>query len=85
MDMDKVSAGLGATFGLMPTLDISVSANNVFYADRSTKASDFIPLKDPSKSPNPAGDFTQNVFFINVGLLYHTAPTVAAAVTAEDL
>ena len=85
MDMDKVSAGLGATFGLMPTLDISVSANNVFYADRSTKASDFIPTKNPSKSPNPAGDFTQNVFFINVGLLYHTAPTVAEAVTAEDL
>jgi long-chain fatty acid transport protein len=85
MDMDKVSAGLGATFALMPTLDISVSANNIFYADRSTKASDFNALKDPSKSPNPAGDFTQNVFFINVGLLYHTAPTVAAAVTAEDL
>jgi len=85
MDMDKVSAGLGATFGLMPTLDISVSANNVFYADRSTKASDFDAPTDPSKSPNPAGDFTQNVFFINVGLLYHTAPAVAAAVTAEDL
>ena len=85
MDMDKVSAGLGATFGLMPTLDISVSANNIFYADRSTKASDFTPLPNPSKNPNPAGDFTQNVFFINVGLLYHTAPTVAEAVTAEDL
>jgi len=85
MDMDKFSAGLGATFGIMPTLDISVSANNIFYADRSTKASDFVAPTDPSKSPNPAGDFTQNVFFINVGLLYHTAPTVAAAVTAEDL
>ena len=85
MDMDKVSAGLGATFALMPTLDISVSANNIFYADRSTKASDFTPLPNPSKNPNPAGDFTQNVFFINVGLLYHTAPTVAEAVTAEDL
>lgn len=85
MDMDKVSAGLGATFALMPTLDISVSANNIFYADRSTKASDFDAPTDPSKSPNPAGDFTQNVFFINVGLLYHTAPNVAAAVTAEDL
>ena len=85
MDMDKVSAGLGATFALMPTLDISVSANNIFYADRSTKASDFDAPTDPSKSPNPAGDFAQNVFFINVGLLYHTAPTVAAAGAPVDL
>ena len=85
MDMDKVSVGLGATLALLPTMDLTLSANNVFYADRSTTADDFVPLKDPSKSPNPAGDFTQNVFFINVGLLYHTAPTIAAASGSEDL
>jgi len=79
MDMDKVSAGVGATIELLPTMDLTLSANNVFYADRSTKADDFKPLTDPSKSPNPAGDFTQNVFFINVGLLYHTAPAVVDA------
>ena len=86
MDMDKVSVGLGATLELLPTMDLSISANNVFYADRSTKASDFEPLTDPSKSPNPAGDFTQNVFFINVGLLYHTMPPVldVAPATAVD-
>jgi hypothetical protein len=52
-------------------LDLSLSANNIFYADRTTSVSDFTPLKDPSKGPNPAGTFTQNVFFVNVGLLFH--------------
>jgi long-chain fatty acid transport protein len=71
IDMDKYSVGLGAVMPVSKWLDLSLSANNIFYADRTTSVSDFTPLKDPSKGPNPAGTFTQNVFFVNVGLLFH--------------
>jgi long-chain fatty acid transport protein len=77
MDMNKMIAGLGVVWTAMPgTLRVTALINNVFYFKRTTEPrvrdadGNADGFQAPSRVPDFAGKYKQNVIFGNIGVEY---------------
>jgi long-chain fatty acid transport protein len=73
LDQDKVIALVGARFALLQDqLLLGVSANNVFYIERTVapRDPDAIGTIPPSTVPDGAGTYSQNVLYFNANAEY---------------
>ncbi|MCA9562561.1 MAG: outer membrane protein transport protein [Myxococcales bacterium] len=68
-DWDKVTATVGARYQILDWMAASLYGTNIFYLTRDTSGTvtaDGYEL--PSTQPNSSGEYTQNIFVVNLGL-----------------
>ncbi len=78
MDMNKMSFSIGARYEVLPgRLQILATATQVVYFDRSLEprpqdgsGNPIAPFDPPSRAPDFAGDYSQSVSVLNLGLEY---------------
>lgn len=70
MDMDKLSASLGARWALRESgLAVAATYTQIFYFER-TVAPRTTAYQPPSRHPDPAGTYRQSIGALNVGVEY---------------
>ncbi len=71
MDMNKFSAALGVVYRPIDLLGVSVTATNIFYAERDTTSASDADNNDfelPSRQPGNVGIYNQNIFVLNTNV-----------------
>lgn len=72
MDMNKFSLSLGTRLDLSSKAALMLTATNIFYQERDTRAEAFRqPWAEATRQPNGAGIYNQNIFILGTNLEFN--------------